>query len=331
MIDTLKYSSSPDETYEQRRDKEVKTLRMGLMRYVLKTPLAKYIDVEFSEPISAEVSTDRWNNWVFRASISGYINGQSSLKYFNTYGGISASKVTEDWKIDIDLDYSYGKDIFKTEDLTLESITTSMSAEALVVKSLSDHWSIGGNASVLSSSYSNYDLKISFMPGIEFNIFPYSESTRRQFRFLYKIGYMYNDYIDTTIYNKTREALFSHSLSGAFEVIQKWGSIDFSVLWSNYLQDFSQNRLSLSTSLSWRVVKGLSINIGGSYSFIHNQISLVKGGATSEEILLRRKELETNYRYFMHFGFSYTFGSIYNNVVNPRFGGGGGGQMVIIH
>lgn len=331
MIDTLKYSSSPDETYEQRRDKEVKTLRMGLMRYVLKTPLSEYIDIEFSEPISAEVSTDRWNNWVFRASISGFLNGQSSLKYLNTYGGISASKVTEDWKIDIDLDYSYGKDIFKTEELTLESITTSRSAEALVVKSLSDHWSIGGSTGVLSSSYSNYDLKISFMPGIEFNIFPYSESTRRQFRFLYKIGYMYNDYIDTTIYNKTKEALFSHSLSGAFEVIQKWGSIDFSASWSNYLQDFSQNRLSLSCSLNWRVAKGLSINLGGSYSFIHNQISLVKGGATSEEILLRRKELETNYRYFMHFGFSYTFGSIYNNVVNPRFGGGGGGGMVIIH
>ena len=152
-----------------------------------------------------------------------------------------------------------------------------------------------------------------------------------QFRFLYYIGYMYNDYADTTIYDKTKEALLAHSLRGAFEVIQKWGSIDLSVSWSNYLRNFSENMLSLSGSIDWRVAKGLSINLGGSFSFIHNQISLVKGGASSEEILLRRKELETNFNYFIHFGFSYTFGSIYNNVVNPRFGGGGGGRMIIIN
>jgi len=331
MIDTLKYSTSPDETYEQRRDKQVKNLRMGLMRYVLKTPLARYIDISFSEPISAEVSTDKWNNWVFRASISGFLDGQSSYSYLHTYGSISASKVTEDWKIDINTNYSYGKDEFNIEDELYESITRSKSADLLVVKSINDHWSYGGSAGIMSSSYSNYDLKLSFMPGIEFDIFPYSESTRRQFRFLYTIGYNYNNYTDTTIYDKVSEALFSHSLSGAFEVIQKWGSIDLSVSWSNYLRDFSQNRLSINGGISWRVLKGLSVNMGGSYSFIHNQVSLVKGGASSEEILLRRKELETNYSYFIHFGFSYTFGSIYNNVVNPRFGGGGGGEVIIIH
>lgn len=332
MIDTLVYTTSPDETYEQRRDKQVKTLRMGLMRYVLKTPLAKYINIGFSEPISAEVSTDKWNNWVFRTSLSGFLNGQSTYSYLNAYGSISASKVTEDWKIDINTNYSYGKDEFKIEDEIYESITRSKSADLLVVKSINDHWSYGGRAGIMSSSYSNYDLKLSFMPGIEFDIFPYSESTRRQFRFLYTIGYTYNNYTDTTIYNKLSESLYSHSLSGAFEVIQKWGSIDISVSWSNYLRDFSENRLSINSGISWRVLKGLNINMGGSYSFIHNQVSLVKGGATSEEILLRRKELETNYRYFIHFGFSYTFGSIYNNVVNPRFGGGGGGgEVIIIH
>ena len=331
MIDTLKYSSSPDETYEQRRDKQVKTLRMGLMRYVLKTPLVKYIDIGFSEPISSEVSTDKWNNWVFRASISGYTMGESSYSYFNVFGGLSASKVTEEWKIDLDLDYSYGKDKFTIEDEVYESKSISKSADMLLVKSINDHWSYGSSVGISSSTYSNYDMKISFMPGIEFDIFPYYESTRRQFRFLYSIGYMYNDYTDTTIYDKTKEALLAHSLRGAFEVIQKWGSINLSVSWSNYLRNFSENMLSLSGSIDWRVAKGLSINLGGSFSFIHNQISLVKGGASSEEILLRRKELETNFNYFIHFGFSYTFGSIYNNVVNPRFGGGGGGRMIIIN
>jgi len=53
-------------------------------------------------------------------------------------------------------------------------------------------------------------------------------------------------------------------------------------------------------------------------------LSLPKGGASLEEVLLRRKMLETSYTYYFSIGLSYTFGSIYSNVVNPRFGGSRG-------
>jgi hypothetical protein len=42
-------------------------------------------------------------------------------------------------------------------------------------------------------------------------------------------------------------------------------------------------------------------------------------------VLLRQKQLETNYSYYAFMSLNCTFGSILNNVVNPRFGGGGGG------
>lgn len=329
MNDTLKYTSSPDETYDQRREKEVKTFRLGLVRYIMKTPLANYLEVSFTEPLSSEVSTDKWNSWVFRANISGFANGQSTVKGLDIFGGISASRITEDWKIDIDFDYSKGKDTYEIGEEVIESNRISKSADALIVKSLNDHWSYGGSAEVLSSTYSNYDFKIRFMPGIEYDIFPYSESTRRQFRFLYSIGYDYNNYTDTTIYDMLEEGLFSHSLRSSYEVVQDWGTIDLSVSFSNYLRDFSQNELSIHGSIDWRVAKGLSIELGGQFAFIHNQISLVKGDITPEEILLRQTELKTDYSYFVFFGLSYTFGSIYNNVVNPRFGGSGGGMMIM--
>lgn len=73
-----------------------------------------------------------------------------------------------------------------------------------------------------------------------------------------------------------------------------------------------------------RVTQGLSIEVGGQLAFIHNQLNLPKGDADLEEILLRRRQLETNYRGGVDFGLRYRFGSIYNNVVNTRFGGGGG-------
>ena len=47
MRDTLSFVTTPDETNEGYRQKMVKTLKMGLMRYVAKTPLAKYMNIIF--------------------------------------------------------------------------------------------------------------------------------------------------------------------------------------------------------------------------------------------------------------------------------------------
>ncbi len=326
MRDTLRYQSAPDDTDETTRANMVNVLKMGLMRYVQKTPLSKYISVSFTQPMAETVSTDRWNSWVFRSSVSGFLNGQKAYKSANIFGSFSARRVTEDWKINLSASYSYENDKFDISGSVLTSENNSKSISSLIVRSLNDHWSYGGSASLSSSSFSNYQATLSLMPGIEYDLFPYSESTRRQLRIQYLAGYVYAEYIDTTIYNKTRDNLWSHSLTASYEVLQKWGSIDLGVGYSSYLHDWSKNSLEVNGYFEVRIAKGLSLNLGGGGSMVHNQLNLVKGGATTEEVLLRRKELETQFRYFARFGLSYTFGSIYNNVVNPRFGGGGGGM-----
>jgi len=60
----------------------------------------------------------------------------------------------------------------------------------------------------------------------------------------------------------------------------------------------------------------------GGGSRIHDQLGLPKRGATEEEVLLHRREIATQYSFHAGFGLNYTFGSIYSNVVNPRFGSG---------
>ena len=57
---------------------------------------------------------------------------------------------------------------------------------------------------------------------------------------------------------------------------------------------------------------------------MRDQIALAWGGLTQEEVLLRQRELATDYRFFISGGISYRFGSIFNNVVNPRFTGSEG-------
>jgi len=330
MRDTLSYVTTPDETTESKREKQVNTLKMGLMRYVAKTPLAKYMRISFSEPLSETVSNDKWDSWVFRASVSGYLQGQKTYNSSYLSGNISGSRVTENWKINLSASYYTNNSNFITDEETINSVSNSKYFNGLIVKSISDHWSVGGSTRLSSSSYSNEKILYNLMPGIEYDLFPYSESTRRQLRLLYSAGFNLVQYTDSTIYDRIRENLWLHSLSAAYEVVQKWGTIDFTLSYSNYLHDWSKNNLSFNGYLSLRIAKGLNVNFGGGASLIHDQLNLVKQDLTTDEILLQRKELATQYQFFTSFGFTYTFGSIYNNVVNPRFGNSGGGGMMII-
>ena len=58
-------------------------------------------------------------------------------------------------------------------------------------------------------------------------------------------------------------------------------------------------------------------------------LSLAKSSLTAEEVYQQRRELAKSYSYYGSFGFSYTFGSIFNNIVNSRFGNQGGGGTTI--
>jgi hypothetical protein len=334
MADTLKFNAGPDETADEIRQKSVNTLKMGLMRYIARTPLSKYMKISFTEPLKSTVSTDKWDIWVFRSSIYGYLQGEQTRKEQYLSGSLSANRITEEWKINISSSYSQDDSKYIVTDSlgnqqTYFGANTSKYFRLLMVKSLNDHWSAGGTFRLGSSSYSNERFYLVMMPGIEYDLFPYSESTRRQLRILYSAGYDYEAYTDTTIYNKMKEGLWMHSITAAYQVVQKWGNINLTMGYSNYLHDWSKNNLSASIMLELRIAKGLSISLYGSAAAIHDQLSLVKENIPLDQILLQRKQLATQFQYFTSFGLTYTFGSIYNNVVNPRFGNSGGGGISI--
>jgi hypothetical protein len=320
MKDTLKCNISPDETYDMQRAKEVKTLKIGLMRYVARTPLAQFMNISFNQPLSETVSSDKWNSWVYSASFNAYTSGQSTYNYGYLFGTLSANRVTAKSKFNSSLGMDLERDRTKFQDTTYTSTIKDQYGYLSYVKSITGHWSAGASAYIQTSSYSNYDMSIRISPGIEYDIFPYSESTRRILTFLYQAGLEINNYTDETIRFKTSETVGYHSLSGTLSLIQKWGSVSGTLTWSNYLFNWSYYRLRLYTSANIRIFKGLSFNIYGSVASVHNQISLPRGEASLEDVLLRRKMQATEYQYSTSFGLTYTFGSIYNNVVNPRFG-----------
>ena len=317
---TLIYASNSTQTSEEIRRGYVQVLKMGLVPYAARTPICSQIGVSFKQEVSPVSVEDKWNFWVYSLSLRGRLNGEASRSSSSIDVNLSVNRVTPESKLRLGLSGDFDQRKYTSEDERYTSTSESESFSGLYTKSLNGHWSIGAFLNLSSSTYRNIKFRINPAPAIEYNLFPYAESTRRQLRFLYKLGYNYSRYRELTVYNKTSEGLFGESLSVTLELKEPWGTVEASLEGFHYFHDFRKNRMEFDLEFQFRILKGLSIDIDGRYERIHDQLALAKGEATLEEILLRRKELATEYEYSISVGLSFTFGSIYSNVVNPRFG-----------
>jgi len=299
--DTLKYVALESDTDDKIRSGMVRLIKIGLMRFAARTPMAEDISIGYSKPAQETTQIDKWNNWVFSLELNTWINGQKSYRNLNTWWDIEAERITERNKVYFGIWGSYNESKFDYEDYKALSLSRSKGIDGSYTFALDpDHWAAAFEVGVWSSTYSNLDYRTWNSVAVEYNIFPYSQSTRRQLRLTYELSLKYADYEEETIFGKTDEWLSQERLSVSLEYM---------------------NRMRIHGRLSLSVTQGLSVNLNGSASRIRDQLSLRKGDASEDEVLLRRRELETSYDYHVSFGISYTFGSIYNNIVNPRFGG----------
>lgn len=330
-VQTLTYAPGPTETGEQVEAGLSRTLQMGLMRFIAGTPAARRIHIGLRDRVKPTDVVDPWNSWVFSASANGMFQGEKTYGNRMLFGSFSANRVTPAFKLRMSLSASSQRDRFDYEGDVIRSRSESRGFEGLFAKSLGEHWSVGVFLTGASSTYENIRTKLALAPAVEYNVFPYSQSTRRQLRIQYWIGTNLVRYREETIYEKIRENLPQQGLGVTFEVKRGWGTISTSLQSQNYLRDFRKYRVELNTEIAIRVFKGLSFSIHGGGARIRDQLSLPRGGASLDEIILQRKQLATAYNYYVMAGFSYTFGSIFSNIVNPRFGSGGGSVSISIN
>jgi hypothetical protein len=137
-------------------------------------------------------------------------------------------------------------------------------------------------------------------------------------------------YKEITVFNRTSETRPAHTLDATFAARQPWGEANVTLYGSQYLDGFKYYNAGISGGVNVRLGRGFSFNVDGSVSRVRDQLFLERGGATQQEVLTRLRALQTNYRYFTFFGVRYQFGSIFNSVVNPRFGNIGGGRGISI-
>jgi hypothetical protein len=344
--DTLHYTASVDDTQDAIRRGLTRMIHIGILPFIAGTPTGQRVRVSLagngpSGPAGTGAarpgaSRDPWNFWTFRLGVNGYGQGQTQSKNANYNGSVSASRITEDWKISLSANKSENDQSFTIPDTdstehTSKFVSKSGSLSELIVRSLGGNFSAGLQSSLSTSTFGNTSRSFSVQPAVEYDFFPYKESNRRMLTLKYAIGIRSFEYRDTTIYFKTEETHPQHSLDLAYNTQERWGSVYISGSYSQYLHDRSFYNAGVFASADVRLFKGFSFNVGGDYSRVHDQLGLRKGTASVEEILLRQRELKTDYSYFLSAGISYRFGSIFNNVVNPRFGGGGGGTIMIMN
>ena len=327
--DTLRFSSRPDDTDDETREDLIRTFKLGLVPFLAETEIGRRLEVSYRGPggeASVQQVDDPWNLWVFNVRAGGELEGESTENSKSFDGSLSASRTTEELKMDfrasgdwstrtIDFGEEEGESTYNTREYTVEGLS---------VWSLSPHWSAGATASASGSTRQNQDLALRAGPALEYNYFPYSESTRRALTFLYKVEVISFNYEEITLFEKTSETRFTHSLAIASAFNQPWGELDITLEGSNYLDNFEQHRIEFFSRFEIRLFRGLSLDIMGSAARVKDQIYAPLEDIPIDDILLRRRELGTDYEYSVELGFNFTFGSVFNNVVNPRMSSGGG-------
>lgn len=337
--DTLTFASPPATTDDERRQLVARWIRIGLLPFAAHTALAPGLDVAYAGPPGANraqtrPTNDPWNYWVFEVEAGTSLEGESLQQSSSLEGGVTARRVTRRWKLDLSLDGHYDESRYTlAEDSTTTAIQRRYGFDGLAVRSLGGHWSVGLVGSTSSSTYSNQKLAVRVAPGLEYDIFPYGESTSQQLTFLYTLGPRYYDYEEQTLYGKLQDRILDQTLDVSLSLRQPWGTV-YSAVQGRHIVHWQPAVTTAQASaaaqaakyrLSWRgdvevnLVRGLSLNLHGRYSRVHDQITLPAGEASDEEILLQLRELQTDYTYRFSVGLSYTFGSIHNDIVNPRF------------
>ena len=305
----------------------VRVMSLGLVPYVLGGPGTDRLRVTV-QPVQADTpaataSLDPWDRWSFRLNMNGNANGESSSQSFNVNTNVTANRVTEESKVNLNARMSYRESKFDLPDgRTFLSPNRDYGTGGTYVKSLGGHWSAGARANWNSSTFSNQNWSWSGGPAIEWDLFPYSESTRRLLTFNYSVNARIWDYREVTIFGKLHETRLSQSLETTMSIRQRWGTLGSTVEVASFIPDVSQNHVSAWGDVSLNLFRGLSLSLNANIESIRDQISLPAEEATSEEVLVNQRQLATSYRYFLFFGVSYSFGSIFSPIVNPRFGGG---------
>jgi hypothetical protein len=322
---TLTVTTEASDSEDRIRRRLESALTIGLLSYLSpdRVPEGLQVTGQFDAGVKVvqAASDDPWNRWTFSVNGSMDFEAEESTSERNWGLSVGADRITPDWKLTFGTDFFESREEFELDEgERLTATSSDRSFNALAVKSLDQHWSLGLTGRVRSSTFDNLELEVRLAPGIEWNFFPYAMYTRRQFRVLYEIGGSRMSYNELTLYDKFDETRALQELSGTYEQREPWGTLEGRVIASNFFPGFDAHRIELDGEVNLRILRGLSLNVEASVSRIRDQLSLPRRDASEEEVLLRLRQLQSGFETRLELGIEYRFGSPFAAIVNPRFG-----------
>lgn len=323
MINELSYWAPGTNTADANRRGYTNMLKIGLAPYISRSNMADYVRVEFtydpkitrSEP---KAITDPWKNWIFEITGGGNFSKEEKSSNMHLRFNVTAEKVTHEWKYRFRPYFNYTERVFITGTETIKRVSHRNGFSGHAVKSINDHWSAGLFSSMLSSTFHNLNFNAEIRSAIQYSLYPYQEATRRSIDFTYRFGGGLQDYMEETIFEKTEEFLFGHSIAASAYFQQPWGTVRAGISGSHYLHDFRANRAALYGIFNLRLFQGFAISFSGNFDLINDLVALPKGDMALEDILLQQRRQSTNYQMSGAIGITYTFGSEFTGVYNPR-------------
>ncbi|HET9960079.1 MAG TPA: hypothetical protein VFQ61_36555 [Polyangiaceae bacterium] len=263
---------------------------------------------------------DTWDYWVISPELRGEGEGGSGFYFFQGVGALTLRRITSLSKLRWRTSYTRRWSGFLLEDGSrIRGDTHGWDSRLIYARSLGERWALGGVVTGRTSEFENLEGHVHGGPLLELNLFPYAENVTRQLRFAYQTGAWGNWYIEPNRARAIRELRPYHAVSIIADLNQRWGSVQWVGQLNSFVDRPKAFRLSSGTVFSLRLFEGFSVQTEGKIAWVRDLINLRGRPINDQELLLWTAEQPTGYTFEVKFGVSYTFGSIHNTIVNPRF------------
>jgi hypothetical protein len=308
-----------EEVREQLRDVILRVLYSSLQS----TPHAHVFQLALPRRDGSALSQldDPWDYWTVSPELIGNAAAQSGFHYAVLTSALTLRRTTELNKLRLRGSYTRQFNRVRLSDRSeADGDWFAWDGRVIYARSVGERWAIGFASTERANQLENLRAHLHGGPVVELNLFPYSQNVSKQIRIAYQAGPWMSWYFEETASGKHHEARPYHALSVVADVNQRWGSVQWAVQLTSLLDEPGRYRLGSTALASLQLFQGFAVTLQGMGAVVRDQINLRARPLTDIELLLGTAEQSTNFHLELEFGLVYTFGSIHNTIVNPRFG-----------
>ena len=263
---------------------------------------------------------DPWDYWVLAPELNGAADGEAGHYWAELTGALTVRRITAASKLRIRGSYTRSLSGYDLEEEGwLRGDIYGWDTRGLYALSLGRHWALGVTATTKVSELENLEGHVHSGPIAEANLFPYAESQRRQLRAAYQVGAWHNAYFEPNEAALTHETRAYHALSLIADINEPWGSVQWIGQLNSFVATPELYRLSTGAIITLELWRGLAFSLEGEAAYVRDLINLRGRAITDAELILWTAQQRTDYTFDAGVSFVYTFGSVHNTIVNPRF------------